>query len=201
MYITGVLKLPTSAYHYLRWPSSLTHLSIRGGDAVSQERFSLMLEALGPQLKYLKLENFRGVQPYAIEDLLYQLPVIHTLNISTTYMGFALTSRRLFEPKLSPSSLVKLKLSCRRPGLDDTWDWIWSCVMGKVMPNLRIVNVPRRMGWKVDEDTIIKIMGLHDLFKGLAREDGGATGVDESTAGVQHLEDFTTNLPPIKIGV
>jgi hypothetical protein len=181
MLITGGLASgPLAFYSRIRWPASLTHLYIQDCGYVPANIWLAFISSLGSQLKYVHIGTGMPTDALAsLPSILEYLPEIHTLSMSLDHRILPSS-----ESLTRVSSLVDLQLSCREPSTDETWVWLNANVLRKRLPNLRIIRVHRNLGWHVNEDAEFMFEDLHETLQTLAMEDGGAMGVDESTAGI-----------------
>lgn len=211
LHIDGGLSFYISVWDYLQWPKSLTHLSIDSCFRLYPNNFGLILKNLGPQLQYLHIGPSMLRLMYegewgewrewggrcVFDNVLEYLTCIRHLSLTRCQIR---TLAPRWCPSYSPwpgfSPLVELEIDnydsqweCEIP-----WHQILSDVMDLILPNLRKIQVyGRQQGVEEEGSEIVTL--LNELLRRLAREDGGATGIDESGAGVWFIENYRCDEP------
>ncbi len=182
LFISGGLKFHETAYSYIRWPSSLTHLSIEACPLVFKDNFRVILEGLGPQLRYLKVgKGMQGIRRGGLNDILHQLPQIYHLSISLDYIDHGWT-----RPVLDlSSSLVELDIDCEDSKFPQiyTWHHIYVAFLANVIPNLRRLLVNGSIRWDF-EHHVEPSKALEEVLQAIAYEADGSRGLHEGQFGV-----------------
>ena len=178
-----------SLLSFHRIPTSLSTLSIDNCPHLSETSIYQFLDRVSPNLRNLAIQApMPRLRRHELNDVLFYLPNLRILevDIDLVLLFYLLRpSKRHGEPH----PLRKLRLDAYGPTseLSETAssDMVYDAVDDNILPQLRVVEVNRRLGWQATPEARADFRDLDDLLTALAREDGERAWVSEARAGVR----------------